>query len=162
MERENQQGFIFEKSYANSKVVREGNPSPYIENKENINNHISSIQKKTIRAILKPCEESKYKNIPNHAKKQLEMRSGVRSCFRCVAMGYPKPRIRLIKNGQPVLTRKDITMIESMNVADGGLVETTYVFHNPTRDNHQGQYKCEGRNGGGRSALNFDLIIKEN
>ena len=110
--------------------------------------------------IVKPCNGiiEKYGRSRLEPRHQIKLVAGRKSCLRCVAIGYPRPKVYLKRQGHRVESRSDVTAVHSINVADAGVSEVTYIFHNPTYG-LESDYECEAKNSGGTSTSSFHIKV---
>lgn len=108
-----------------------------------------------MRVKVKPCKDQPERE--NHDVINLEFDRWSKTCVRCIAMGFPEPKMLLLHKGS-LVKHTDILKIDSVNVADGGLVESTHVFRR-LDCGMSGKYTCKAENEKGSSSAYFNLNI---
>jgi hypothetical protein len=129
----------YDKVYVSSLITPEGVKSPY---------------PKFPVVDLISCEAN-Y----NDKKKYVTFTRGRETCLRCRGAGSPQPSVALYNMyNQEIRESPEIGITKYINVADAGISEATYTFHNPSIM-HAGRYYCKASNLEGSATLGFRILV---
>eukprot|EP00918_Siedleckia_nematoides_P026335 GHVU01056799.1.p1 GENE.GHVU01056799.1~~GHVU01056799.1.p1 ORF type:complete len:162 (-),score=20.45 GHVU01056799.1:557-997(-) len=103
----------------------------------------------------------------NDAVRNLILEGGKNTCVRCRGIGYPDPEVSIIDPDGKELKENSgqnsrITIDKYINVADAGVSEATYTFHDPDKEHTKpGEYKCMAKIDNKTASVTFTVLFRE-
>ena len=101
------------------------------------------------------CEKDNY--VKSQHFNILTLSRDRETCIRCRGIGFPRPLVGIYRENQEIQSGRHITVSKYINVADGGVSESTYVLHNYNAL-RAGKHSCRAANDQGSTSIHFKVI----
>jgi len=133
---------------------------------------------------LVSCERGNY----DKQRETLTLSEGAATCFRCRAIGQPRPEVSIHRGndksaaragragyervmvtglrksktgfGARVAADEDVAVNTYVNVADAGIAEITYTIHRTRSVVHSGRYVCMASNSVATTRVQFSVVVR--